>query len=769
MKLSFSRVLIVLGALTTAILGLSVVLIVLLVNLTSSHSHIDMLFSSSSEDIVKEMREVWAYANHNKEVNVDPAFKDEAFNTVIQDRFYSFVKALDRGDADFTEKYFNPTPLINYSLQASQLVNSTVNREDFRQNHVESFEENFDDDSFFVHGQDLQILAIKRSHEHVAIVYTQQFKDDYDSEIIRWHLTDLDGTWKIYDYCDIGAGTRRSTFMRNLLTHYAENPATHDAFLESLDCIVSAMNQLASMSHDADTSSQVATSLKRKLLRVKFPPKYKSLIAKKRLAIALCDFWLGNQKSSYVALNKTLEYNPNLIICNNLKATICINREQYKQAMQNLDIYSAVQGPEADTFYNYGFCHLNLDNKTKALDYFRKCLDVKNDHVDALIYYAQLTNDKPKNDLVLRIRQINNCQKLFSHIAETAISSENYEALSALAKAYREISPSNINTLYYSGYDALIKEDHELGCQFFDKALKVAKDDDIEICRLRYTQAMARAGHGLVAYQKAADLKDAYKIISKKMWQNTSLDELEELTAEHMKKYPDDPNAIYYKSLLLIAEKNYYLSAEILKPQLDKKLEKELFSQCLTAYLFCKYKIKDWEGDFVWWSGREDAFDEIANDLLNDKDCQGLEKLLIKFGKDQSLNNRRYWKAELLASQEKWKELLIFLNTQCVKIGESHLQPRLVRLYVVACLHLKRVQQARDYINRRKDVVDLRYYDFLISVFQGNVDHAIQAYKLIADEYDYASCLNDDLIADILSSDKFEPFRDAYSRLLRNR
>lgn len=191
----------------------------------------------------------------------------------------------------------------------------------------------------------------------------------------------------------------------------------------------------------------------------------------------------GKKEDAVNDLDKAVKYDLNFIDAYVLRGKTCNDLGEYKRSNDNLKVASTLFPNNFDVWLHLGIANQNLDNDTKAIEYFNSAIKIRSDNVQTYIERSKsylklekydealadankaVTMDSKNSDAYLCRGVIYRYREEFDFAIRDYTSAVTYNPNNAVAYYNRGIAHSKI-------------DEHQKAIQDYSKAIEISPKDD---------------------------------------------------------------------------------------------------------------------------------------------------------------------------------------------------------------------------------------------------------------------------------------------------
>ncbi len=392
--------------------------------------------------------------------------------------------------------------------------------------------------------RDSEIRSVKQTARDEAVVISRHTHAK-DGTILRyrWWLAKTNGAWRVYDFEDMLLNTRISFLFGTifLATTDTEQREVRARF-EQLTAASVALQQ---------ERLDLAEIQLNKLDAARLPP---TLKAQHRMFTGCLLLRRGQAQQALDHFEAAYRVRPDMP-CLDLYRGVChCLLGNWQTALKYLDAFHTLLGDDDTVCFERGEALRGVRRFDEAADSYRKSLDLHPKNANALVGLLQaIPPEEGADEIAERFVKLDEHRKSFDLLSEACRKARDGATLEPLALALRKIDPDHPQVDISLALAKAWNQKAEEAPAHFKAALAKEKDALARQALVRdFTQAMADAGLGSLAYPVLTDSREAFQYLASRAQYHE--DELRALTNLHAKKHPDDPLLKLYQASLLSME-----------------------------------------------------------------------------------------------------------------------------------------------------------------------------------------------------------------------
>jgi tetratricopeptide (TPR) repeat protein len=463
-----------------------------------------------------------------------------------------------------------------------------------------------------------EVRSVKRLQGNEAVVIARHRDDAGNTLKMRWWVTRLPGTWKVYDLEDLDMGVRLSAEMGTAVAGgpgRAAGMARHAAVLR--DAMV------ALTRGDVDTAERRL----REVDGVRLPGK---LEAVRLLAHAVVHLQRERPRQALDTIAKARARHPDMPVLDMLEGTTLNQLGQWDKALKRLEAYRDLLGEDDAVCTQLGLALRGVRRFPEAAASYRKALDYNPKNADAFLgLLLSLTAEDKRDDVPARFARLDNHRENFVVCAEELKKTQDGAGVEQLARAMRKLDPKFVAVDYYLCLAKAWAGRADQGVRLFRAAL--AGEADAKK-RREYTreflQAIARAGKPLEAYPAAPDAREAFRLLADELNKGARKDQLKGLVSAHAAKHPDDPLLPFYRGEVHVWEGKYALAEKDFSAGMARPPDRATLESFRASRVLARYHAGKALSAYREIGPRADTFRQLADLLFLDRKDDQLQALL---------------------------------------------------------------------------------------------------------------------------------------------
>lgn len=480
-----------------------------------------------------------------------------------------------------------------------------------------------------------------------AVVFSQHRDADGDGTKMRWWVVRSGGRWKIYDFEDLEMGMRSSITMASVVD--ASGPqGVLPRQSEAIAAVNTATSLLASQQYDQAEQQILPT------LDVLLPKEY----AAWRLAqLAIIQTSRGEWGKALDFADRAAVVNPEMPLLPMLRAQILNGFERFEEAAQEARKYIALLGGDDHGSFLLGTALAGMGQKQEAAEAFREGLGNYSDSVDNLVGLAGVLPADALEEVADRFAQFEHPAARLAELAGQLVAEQNSPALAAVLKRNRELSPRDPRNDYYEGELHWMRKEYDEAANSFRSALPQMPESQRVDCQQALRNSLLYAGKPAAAYESMPDGEDTFLAICNHLVTARDPDGLDQVTALHAPRRPDDAWLPYFRGEALVLRGKYDEAAALFRPMLKTELTAGQRDSYQDEYLAAEIKAGRPLSAYQTVPEATDAFLDAANRLLSDGNPDDLEKLLeLHAQRKPDDPGLTYFRGEALLMRDKMAE-----------------------------------------------------------------------------------------------------------------
>ncbi len=238
----------------------------------------------------------------------------------------------------------------------------------------------------------------------------------------------------------------------------------------------------------------------------------------------------------------------------------------------------------------------------------------------------------------------------FAQLAEDLLDRENISELTKLLEVHRKNRPNDLQVWLYEAEMLLRDEDWEAALSVLTKGLRHAPAELRERFRSNYVYAMVKAGHGLLAYQEAAEEQrtGTFEQVANLLLMDKHSAELRKLLDARRPHAANDPDLLNREMQLCLLLKQYPEASGFLEQAYRRQTDDNRRRSYIANFVLTMHETgKTLEG-YRAAPDAPAAFVPLARTLLHNKDERQLGALLGEYGKKHAATAvYRHYRGEL--------------------------------------------------------------------------------------------------------------------------
>ncbi|HZZ80913.1 MAG TPA: tetratricopeptide repeat protein, partial [Gemmataceae bacterium] len=530
---------------------------------------------------------------------------------------------LNPNDADGEMAAFDPASLMEAALAkklipAGRLNDQAQLRDEFRNGVRQTSLYRGD-----MHWGTYHIMSVKQPRQRALVVVTRHPNETTNTSLrLRWWLSHSNNRWLITEMEDMDYGIRLSTVLAGGLVG-ADPPlrTLHDA----ADSIV--------IRNNFDEADRILGGLAVKNLPPAGAATYHMLIASIRSrqsrwedAIAGCDSALRLESDMPGA---------------DYLASVCLNHlRRDDQALKRASAAQKSYGDDPVICYEIGVASANTGQFAAAAVQYRKALDANPNHKNAFLSLLRCVGpDVQNNDIGDRLRKMKNPSDNFQQFADDCWMARDTATVQILANSMLQLNPQHPEANFYK---ALAQADQErlvpalasLRVALAQQAFDARRD----FYYAEFARCIVSRDLTMQVYAKLPDSRRAFRALGDELKLSGKFEDLPALIAEHVKKWPRDPQVLLFQGDLQLRDEQYALAdksytkafAEINDPPV---LERYRFNRINARYL-----AGDVLGAYHAIGPQRLCFQQLANACWYDKKMAELKLLVEAHDKNDAID-----------------------------------------------------------------------------------------------------------------------------------
>ena len=455
-------------------------------------------------------------------------------------------------------------------------------------------------------------------NEAVVIVHHNMSRNPFSKR--RWWVSKRSGAWKVYDWERLDMGIRQCTRVAMIV---AEGSHNRNEISNAINCLDEAFVAVVSK-EDADA----ADAKLKEAEKAKFPA---SLEAARFLMIGLVRLHRGQYKEALEAWKETRRLREDMPYLDLLDAIAYNRLGEPDKALKLLERYQGLLGEDPYSLRELGEALLGLQRAPEACTAYGKALDLDAKEADAFLGLLRAVRAAGKrDDLAARFAKLDKLQENFDTFAEDCRQIRDSESLEQLARAMRQIDPRYAPADYYLALARVwAGEKNDEAISLFRSALAKQKDKEKrEGYIIGFLQAMQSAGHAVKAYEAAPDRDQAFRLLAADLKSSYGWEQLQQLTAAHASKHPDDVLLPFYQGEVHVREENYALADKDFTQGMAKPPDRVVLDDFRASRVLARFHIGQALAAYAEIGPQQETFQQLALLCLQEKDHAQLQALL---------------------------------------------------------------------------------------------------------------------------------------------
>ncbi|MGH7138904.1 MAG: tetratricopeptide repeat protein, partial [Pirellulales bacterium] len=451
-----------------------------------------------------------------------------------------------------------------------------------------------------------------------AIVFSQHRTAEGLGAKMRWWVTRSRGKWKIYDFEDLDRGIRSSASVAAVIdTGGKQGLAPRQS--EVVSAVTAANALLVQKQFDQ------VEELVRPTLDVPLP---KAIAAWRLAQLAIVQTSRSNWEEVIDLVDRAAEDNPEMPALSMLRAQALNGLGRFEEAATEARKYIAELGGDDHGSFLLGTALAGMGRNDEAADAFRQGLDAYSSSVDNLVGLAGVLPDEAVAEIADRFAVFRRPTASFVDVASQLTTNDNVAALAAVVEKNCELAPRDPHNDYYQGELHWHRAEYDQAAEAFGRALAKLPEDERLSCQKAKRNSLLYAKKPVEAYHAMPDGDDTFLAICNYLVQNRDADGLDQMTALHAKRKPDDSWLPYFRGEALMLREHYDEAATIFRPMLHAELPEGMRSSYQDEYLAAEIKAGRPLEAYQAVPDATDAFLDAANRLLHDRNTGDLERLV---------------------------------------------------------------------------------------------------------------------------------------------
>jgi tetratricopeptide (TPR) repeat protein len=382
------------------------------------------------------------------------------------------------------------------------------------------------------HWSSFEIRNVKKLQGNEAVVIARHRDGNGQVLRLRWWVTKLSGTWKVFDYDPLDAAPRLSAA-------FAINVAGNDDPLQPVAKALFTISDAAATNFKKKGAQQA----QEKLQSVAGVPLPRIGEAMRCLAEAIIHLENRQYAAAQEAAVRGLDHGmdvPALIL---VRSVAQAGLGEWEASLRTLEPYRDLIGDDDSVAFFAGTLLSRLWRFDEAAASYRKSLDLEPSNPQVFrALLGTVAPQKPASDLGKRFAQLRSPQEHFETFAEDCRLRGNNAALEQLCLAMRQLdadfAPPDLYLALLRAGGNWTDEAIELFAAAVKKQKDPAKRKDYASV---FLPTVVRGGGALPAYRVAPDALQAFAVLAEALKAASRQDELRELVALHSENHPADP------------------------------------------------------------------------------------------------------------------------------------------------------------------------------------------------------------------------------------
>jgi tetratricopeptide (TPR) repeat protein len=494
-----------------------------------------------------------------REVFAGPSVEDDSpeFNDIYQ-ALSRLGVALHRGAVDEVVSMFDTQRMLEKVEESG--LNKRVRpsqRTAFALELAEGLRTAFRDASHEFAFVRLEIKNLRFSPDRrEALVYVRAWDDDDQSSRFRWWMRKSQGAWRVYDYEDLGAGTRASSHLALAINSFSDDSGLGSAAQQEFLLLLEA--QQAAISGDIE-------GVRRRVFGrtgSELPPAFRANTHLLRMMVHLQD---EDYERALAECELVETYRKDMPLLASYRGQALLQLGRYEEVLEVGNRFIEQLGDDGTIYHYMGLALEHLGRTEEALDTYRRGLDDEPHNHELLWTFALALPEDGMRELRERFLALRQPWELSPSLCEGFMEYGMSHAVETLALAHLEMRPEDREINYYLAWAKWMRDDNDEAAELVFPLLAEAGDDEQqERLRQLYLDAMIDAGKSVEAYETLGHDPEIFLYLGDALSARQQGDALERLIAEHQRHAPEDPALKYFPGLLHHARGEHVEAAELL-------------------------------------------------------------------------------------------------------------------------------------------------------------------------------------------------------------